>query len=123
MEVYGELYCFVPIFNNILFAILFLTVSFSYLASKSNNSKLAKIYIFIVILLLTCVAGFRGETVGIDTHRYLEVIENIEYYIGTYRINLRDGICLLCNFSYNDNKKSSNCFVYKCINNKFFNNS
>lgn len=67
-------------------AILFLTVSFSYLASKSNNSKLAKIYIFIVILLLTCVAGFRGETVGIDTHRYLEVIENIEYYIGTYRI-------------------------------------
>lgn len=64
--------------------IVFVSV-FSFLASKVKGDN-AKVFVILIISILTCVAGFRGITVGIDTIRYLEVIENIHSMIGTNRI-------------------------------------
>lgn len=65
--------------------VLIISILLSYFASKAKGRS-GQVLVFLIILILTFVAGFRGISVGIDTKRYIEVIENIYSMIGTYRI-------------------------------------
>ena len=57
-----------------IYIVLFVVLLFvAKLAELTNNRKLS----YLIIVILSLVAGLRGETVGIDTAGYLDAIENI----------------------------------------------
>ena len=58
----------------LIYIVLFVVLLFvAKLAELTNNRKLS----YLIIVILSLVAGLRGETVGIDTAGYLDAIENI----------------------------------------------
>lgn len=58
----------------LIYIVLFgMLLSLAKLAELTNKHKL----IYVVIILLSLVSGFRAKTVGLDTNGYLNAIENI----------------------------------------------
>lgn len=67
-----------------------------YLVSKDAEKKDKKNKIYIIIILLTLVAGLRGESVGLDTNSYMTKFEYISNGQFGYAYGLEMGFKLLC---------------------------
>lgn len=67
-----------------------------YYVSKVAERQNKKKNIYIIIILLTFIAGFRGENVGIDTSSYITKFEYIANGQFAYAYGLETGFKLLC---------------------------
>lgn len=59
--------------------ILIISVSFSYIAQNSRSKTISKIFVVLVIIILSLIAGLRDVSVGIDTHAYIRAIISASY--------------------------------------------
>lgn len=76
----------------IYIALILLTVSISWLAQITNK----RIFLNIIIVLLSFVIGFRGEFVGIDTPVYYEKMTYILYGYENYIYGMEDTFKYFC---------------------------
>ena len=90
-----------------LFYVFVLLIAFilSYWAQKKNK----KIYVYIIIILLTIIAGFRGKNCGIDTALYYDNISNGFPYKWQFR---EEGFRLIANFFVNTFNNPQLMFIF-----------
>lgn len=84
----------------VYFFVLFFVTWAAYLARKSGNAFLSKIYLGLAFLVMVCVAGFRSSFVGTDTGGYVDVFNLAKsfqeiMYTSTGKFNYEYGYVLL----------------------------
>lgn len=76
----------------VYFGLLLCCYFLSVWAERFNNKN----YLMILVLLLTFVSGFRGDSVGIDTVNYINKFETIAAGYPEYAYGLEEGFVLIC---------------------------
>lgn len=79
-------------------SLLLLTAGFAWLAQR-RDGKRARLFVFLIVLLLTLVSGLRGGSVGIDTEAYRTVFQASQYGLAySARFGVTDGGFLLITY-------------------------
>lgn len=96
------------------FLSLFICVFLAYCGDKYKSRKL----LYLLILFVTSITGFRGNEVGIDTPNYIEIWDNILYGKTVYvEIGFQWFICLLQKITTNPVMLFFTCslIIYSCF--------
>lgn len=81
------------VFTYVVYIGLFVCGYFFSQKAEKHNSKG---YLYIFAILLTGIAGFRADTVGIDTVNYIDKFETIAIGQSEYAFGLEEGFKIIC---------------------------